>query len=328
MVSTYNYSQRQSIANSKYIAPLLFICSLLLWGAGALFDIGTALFELPQPAGAWLAKWEILLRPVALAIYGAAAFLMSSYLILERRVTWQPFIMLLFTGACFNIQPDAVSALTMLAFIMIIGLLFRCDETTDARRQLFTLFVGATALAILFPQFTVILLPLLIYPAMSGKLDGRSFMAALLGVATPAWLLGGLAYLFPGMMTLFDGYKEYIAGELQISKVEVTLPMLATLAAELVITVPAIAHFMLTTSIGRVRLRRRMLFCVILDILLWGAGWWCPGLFKLFLVWRMPLLSLLAAYIFPVLPQKTSNIYMSAALLMWLAVAIIGLWIG
>lgn len=307
---------------------MLFICSLLLWGAGALFDIGTVHSESPQWAEAWLIAGEMLLRPAALVIYGVAAFLMSSYLIVERRVAWQPCIMLWFTAVCFNIQPDILSAFTMFAFTASIGLAFRCDEMTDARKQLFGLYVAATTFTILFPQFVIILPALIIYPAMSGKLNSQSFLAALLGVATPAWLIGGCIYLFPELLALLEAHKEHIAGLLQTSAVELTLPMLVRIAAELVIMVPAIAHFAMTTTIGRVHLRRRMLFCIILDVLLWVAGWWCPGMFNLFFIWRLPLLSLLAAYIFPVLPQKTSNIYMLSVLFLWLSTAVIGLWIG
>lgn len=268
------------------------------------------------------------MRPAAFVLYAAAAFLMSSYMILERRVAWQPCIMLWFTAVCFNMQPDVLSAFTMLAFTASIGLVFRCDALPDARRQLFSLFAAATAFAVFFPQFTIVLPMLLIYPAMSGKLGGQSFLAAMLGVATPVWLFGGLAYLFPGLLTLLEGHKEHIAELLQVSTVELTLPVLTMLAAELAIMVPAIARFALSASSEKVRLRRRMLFCIMLDIVLWAAGWWRAELFSLFFIWRLPLLSLLAAYIFPVLPQKTSNIYMLSALLLWLSAAIIGLWIG
>ena len=268
------------------------------------------------------------MRPAAFVMYAAAAFLMSSYMILDRRISWQPSIMLWFTAVCFNMQPDVMSAFTMLAFTLAIGLVFRCDTVPDARRQLFSLFAAATTFAVFFPQFVIVLPMLLIYPAMSGKLGGQSFMAALLGVATPVWLFGGLIYLFPGLLTLLEGHKEHIEGLLHISKVELTLPVLTMLAAELVIMVPAIARFALSASSEKVRLRRRMLFCIMLDIVLWAAGWWRAELFSLFFIWRLPLLSLLAAYIFPVLPQKTSNIYLLSTLLLWLSAAIIELWIG
>lgn len=216
----------------------------------------------------------------------------------------------------------------MLAFTASIGLAFRCDAVADARKQMFGLYVAATMFTVLFPQFTVVLPLLLIYPAMSGKLSRKSFLAALLGVATPVWLIGGCAYLYPELLTLLDSHKEHVAEVLQTSEIELTLPVLARAVAELVIMVPAIAHFALTATIGRVHLRRRMLFCIVLDVALWVAGWWCSGLYSLFFIWRLPLLSLLAAYIFPVLPQKTSNIYMLSALFLWLSAAVIGLWIG
>ncbi|MBR5276978.1 MAG: hypothetical protein IKU35_07575 [Bacteroidaceae bacterium] len=324
----YNSYNQRSIANGKHTITALFICSLLLWGAGALFNVGVARFDMPWWAEEWNLTGTLLMRPIAFLLYAATAFLMSSYVILERRISWQPGMMMWITATCFAIQGNIPSAITLLLFTAITGMVLGFDNVADTRKYLYTLLAATTTVALFFPQFTLLIPMAFIYPAIGGRLSGKGFLAALLGVATPLWILFGLTYLFPQLLTLFASFKASVVGLLQVSKVVLTPSMLIMICAELIIAVPAILHFFFTASIGRTHLRRRMLYCIVLDMVLWIAGWWQPQLFNLFFIWRLPLVSLLAAYIFPILPKKTSNIYMVSALLLWLASAIAGIWIG
>ena len=104
--------------------------------------------------------------------------------------------------------------------------------------------------------------------------------------------------------------------------------MLLLLVAEFAVAFPAMIHFFVTGSIGRTHLRRRMIFCIVSNVVLWIAGWLCPELLKLFFVWRLPAYSLLSAYIFSALPIKLSNVYIILSLLLWAASIVVGIWIG
>ncbi len=253
---------------------------------------------------------------------------MGSYVILERRVPWQPCMMMFVAAIVFNVYPDASAFFTILFPVIIMGLLFRCDTSTDITRKLYTLFAVTTAFALLFPQFFIFLPILFLYPALSGKLSARSFFAALLGIATPLWTAGALIYLFPSFSLLLDSLKEFFIASWQMPHVTLSPAMLLTLIAEIAVALPAMIHFFVTASIGRTHLRRRMIFCIILNVFLWLTGWLQPELLALFLVWRLPIYSLLSAYFFSTLSPKISNIYIISSLFLWSASIIIKTWIG
>ena len=90
MVSTYRTSSQRRIADGRYTAAVLFICSLIFWGAGALFGADSSAVYVPAWASQWLSDGNsLLLRFAALLFALLAALLMASYVILERRVAWQ-----------------------------------------------------------------------------------------------------------------------------------------------------------------------------------------------------------------------------------------------
>ena len=150
----------------------------------------------------------------------------------------------------------------------------------------------------------------------------------MLGVATPVWLVAALVYLFPQLQPMLDSSREQLVTLLQVPRVAVTPSMLLRQGAELAVTIPAIIHFCFTATVGRIYLRRRMIFGMALYAVLWLAGWLQPQLYSLYFIWRLPVMAMLAAYIFPALSPKTSNIYMLSTIILWAATAIVELWIG
>ena len=314
MVSTYKRTSQKRIADGRYTAAILFVCSLIFWGAGALFGTDSPVEYVPTWAMQWLTDGNVyLLRFASLLFSLLAAFLMSAYIILERRVVWQPCMYMFVAAVVFNVLPDASAFFSMLLPVVIMGLLFRCDASGNIVQSLYTLFAVTAALSLLFPQLLLLLPLLLLYPVLGGKLSARMFFAALLGVATPLCVTFALVYL---------------AALQQMSGVALSPAMLLMLVAELIVALPAMIHFFVTATIGRTYLRRRMIFCIILDVFLWLAGWLCPEFFVLFFVWRLPVYSLLSSYFFSVLPPKMSNVYIMSSLFLWLASMIVEVWIG
>ena len=328
LVSTYRTSSPKRIADGRYTAVVLFICSLIFWGAGALFDTDTKADYVPAWAVQWLSGGnDYLLRAVSLLSSMLAAFLMASYVILERRVSWQLSMLMFVTAAAFNVQPDASAFISMLLPVIITGFLFRCDASVDVGSELYMLFAVATTFALLFPQLVVLLPLLLLYPALGGKLSLKSFFAALLGVATPLWSLVALIYLFPQLSSFVCFPTEFFSLLWQNPVVALSPSILLMLVAEVIVALPAMIHFSVTASIGRTHLRRRMVFCIVAAVVLWLAGWLFPELLTLFFVWRLPVYSLLSAYLFSALPPRMSNVCMLSSLLLWTASIVIGIWI-
>ena len=178
MVSTYRTSSQRRIADGRYTAPALFICSLIFWGAGALFGADSSVAYMPTWATGWLADGNpYLLRFASLLFSLLASVLMASYAVLERRVAWQSCMMMLVASMAFNVQSDASAFFSMVLPVVVIGLLFRCDTLNDVVHTLYTLFLVATALALIFPQLLIMLPLLLLYPASGGKLSTRAFFA-------------------------------------------------------------------------------------------------------------------------------------------------------
>ena len=307
----------------------LLICSLIFWGAGALLGVGLPGSRASEWMGDRLMAIDtLLLRGASLLLFVVAASLAGSFMVPERRMTWQSMMMMWYAATTFGIQLDVPAALTLLLFVVVIGLLYRCDEVVDARHLLYSIFAIVTTIALFFPQFIILLPLLLLYPATSSKLTIKSFFATLLGVVTPVWLVAALVYLFPQLQPLLDRSKEQFATLLQAPRVVVTPSMLLRQGVELAVTVPAIIHFCFTATVGRIYLRRRMIFGMALYAVLWLAGWLQPQLYSLYFIWRLPVMAMLAAYIFPALPPKTSNIYMLSTIILWAATAIVELWIG
>ena len=284
---------------------------------------------MPTWATGWLADGNpYLLRFASLLFSLLASVLMASYAVLERRVAWQSCMMMLVASMAFNVQSDASAFFSMVLPVVVIGLLFRCDTLNDVVHTLYTLFLVATALALIFPQLLIMLPLLLLYPAFSGKLSAKALLAALLGFATPLWIVAALVYLFPSLSPLLDSPREAVASLWQIPHVALSPAKMVLLVAEFVVALPAMIHFFVTASIGRTHLRRRMIFCIVLNVVLWLAGWLRPELLVFFFVWRLPIYSLLSAYFFSVIPPKMSNVYFISSLLLWLVADIVGIWIG
>ena len=329
MASTYNISRKRRIADGRYTAVTLLICSLIFWGAGALLGVGLPGSRASEWMGDRLMAIDtLLLRGASLLLFVVAASLAGSFMVPERRMTWQSTLMLWIAATTFGIQADVPAAFTLLLFVVVVGLLYYSDAVADARRMLYGIFALVTAISLFFPQFIILLPLLLLYPATNNSLTIKSFFASLLGVATPVWVVAALFYLFPQLQPLLDGTREQLATLLQAPRVAVTPSMLLRLGVELAVTIPAIIHFCFTATVGRIYLRRRMIFGMTLYAVLWLAGWLQPQLYTLFFIWRLPMMAMLAAYIFPALPPKTSNVYMLSTTLLWAASAIVELWIG
>ena len=193
----------------------------------------------------------LLLRGASLLLFVVAASLAGSFMVPERRMTWQSTLMLWIATTTFGIQADVPAAFTLLLFVVVVGLLYYSDAVADARRMLYGIFALVTTIALFFPQFITLLPLLLLYPATSSKLTIKSFFATLLGVVTPVWLVAALVYLFPQLQPLLDSSKEQFATLLQAPRVVVTPSMLLRQGVELAVTVPAIIHFCFTVVAGR-----------------------------------------------------------------------------
>lgn len=277
----------------------------------------------------WLSDANVyLLRLASLFSVLPAAFLMSSYVILERRVAWQSPMMMFVAAVLFSVQHDASAFFSMLLLVIIIGLLFRSDASADVVGGLYMLFAVTTAFTLFFPQLIILLPLLLLYTALGGKLSTKPFFASLLGVATPLWVMAALIYLFPSLSPFVDSFYASFAALWQVPSVALSPAVILMLVAEVVVALPAMVHFFVTASIGRTHLRRRMIFCIVANVALWLAGWLSPRFLALFLVWRLPIYSLLSAYLFSALPAKMSNIYIILSLLLWTVSMVIGIWIG
>ena len=150
LVSTYRTSSQRRIADGRYTAPALFICSLIFWGAGALFGADASVAYVPTWATGWLADGSpYLLRFASLLFSLLASVLMASYAVLERRVAWQSCMMMLVASMAFNVQSDASAFFSMVLPVVVIGLRFRCDTLNNVVHTLYTLFLVATALALI-----------------------------------------------------------------------------------------------------------------------------------------------------------------------------------
>ncbi len=316
---TYSRSLQGRFASWKYTPLLLVLLAALLWGA--------ALFLMPAPSHVlWISIGGFL--PVVLPVlcYIAVALLLARLHLSERRVYWMAPLYLLLTAITVTCHYNATVAASTLLFMLLMSSLLSCQPGENARGALFSAFALLCLFSFLQPQFLFLLPLFVVYMLVVNLTGAREWLSALLGLLMPFWFLFGLQYVWPSLAGYLPTLKELAAQLSFPSLAGITPVRVLSSVAELGIMLPAIVLFAGSSVPGKPYLRKRLLFVMLANSLLFVLSWMSgPGYGMLF-AWRVPGIALLASYLFTLKITRLSNIYFIVAILFWLAIAILDIW--
>ena len=320
---TYRNSLQGRFVATGYPAVGMFVVSLFLWALSAVRGVSWGC-TLPV-------FWElgdIASRAISFSAYVVVAFVLGNMYLFERRVQWLPALFMWLTAVLPFVQPCYMSALSLLLFLFSVALLLECGREAEPVRVIYGAFALLAFSSLLSAQL-VLLLPLfVVYQFVARVASARGLAAALLGVLTPFWLLGGVIYVYPSLGVLLLPAKLCFTRLVPFT--ELCLPPLlyAVLAIEVVVTVVTAYIYATSSYPAKPLLRKRLLFLLLLNVYLLLLTFVFPQECLLFLVWRMPGVAVMASYAFSMKVTKVSNIYFVSLNVAWLLVAFVCLWIG
>ena len=323
---TYNKTLLGRFVATGYpVATMLFV-SFLLWVAGALRGVGCA-ETLASAAGISFAG-DTVARILSLVAFLATALVLNHIYIFERRVPFLMPLFLWFAAAFVFLHADYVASLSLVPFILTVAQLFySCGEQGDVR-SLFGAFAMLSFASLFLLQFAFLLLPLLLFVALSRGNGAREFFVAILGVAAPFWLLFGTVFVFPQLDWLLLPLKIGWVNLVTPATITLSQPMYAVLAVEVLVWVMAVCFFFTSSSLAKPLLRRRLLFVILLNLFLWLLSWVVQQDFFLLLAWRLPGTAIMASYVFAAKVTRLTNIYFIVLNVLLIIISACCLWIG
>ena len=304
---------------------MLFV-SFLLWLVGALRGV-SCVGTLVEAAGISFVG-DIVARLLSLVAFLATVFVLNHIYIFERRVQLLTPLFLWFAAAFMFLHADYVASLSLIPFILTVAqLLYACGEQGGVR-PLFGAFAMLAFASLFIFQFAFLLLPMLLFVLFSRGKGVREFFIALLGVATPYWLLFGTVYLFPQLDWMLLPLKIGWVNLVTPATIAFSPVMYAVQAVEVLVWVVATCFFFSSSLPAKPLLRRRLLFVILLNLLLWLLSWVLPQDFFLLLAWRLPGIAIMASYVFAAKVTRAANIYFIVLNTLLIFIAAFCLWIG
>ena len=170
----------------------LFTASLLLWVVRVVAD---ALLG----AEMTLAGYFVPLL-LSLLCYVAATVILDVSFLFERRVRWLSAMFMWLAAVSSFICGVGLEALAVLFLAIVVYRLFACKQGDEAAYSLFSVFVTVGLASLILPQFILLLPVFMVYALLSARGGVRGFLAILLGFSFPYLLVGGVDYLFPGIV--------------------------------------------------------------------------------------------------------------------------------
>lgn len=149
--------------------------------------------------------------------------------------------------------------------IMACLLLFGTFRQTRATGEYLLAFALLGMMALLVPAWAVLIPVLLLGCTLLQSLSPRAFLASLIGLATPLWILFGALFVLDRQYH-FQFITSRFFRFYAIDYTSLTIPQLAALALMAVGGIPALVRFPQTAHLLRTHIRVRYLFLVCLFV--------------------------------------------------------------
>lgn len=322
---TYSNTLQGRFVATGYPAAAMLFVSLLLWVGGYLCSVGSGSTTLASFGLDFFG--DLFSRAVSLLSYICAALLLNHIYLFERRVPYLPHIFLWLVSVQMFLHPDCVIAPTLLFFLLAAAQLMSCSQEQGQQRVVYGAFAILSFSSLFFLQFIYLFPLFLIYLWVGNVYSAKNLFAALLGVATPYWLLFGTLFVAPSLDGLLLPQKMGLLNLLTPATLSFSLQQLVTLATEMLVLVVAVSLFFTSSLPAKPLLRRRLLFVFITNVYLLLFSFALPQDYALLLAWRLPGDAVMAVYVFSMRVTRLSNIYFIVLNILWLVTALLCLWI-
>ncbi len=313
-------SLRKRFVSGRYTLIFLLGGATLLWLAGALTGLSAAVV---RPI--LLANYAWMDSVVSLLLFAGAALVLNSFVIIEGRNSWLGGLVVWLAGLFCNVQEVSVSLSTLL-LMLLLTVLFNCYPRDGVQRWLYAAFALLGFCSLLQPQLLYLIPLFFVYISLVSVLNVRGMAASLLGLATSFWLLWVMVYVFPQSSVIAN---PLLSGLERMSQFEFLLPVLSDiilLSAEVLVMLPAVVVFAGSASPAKPLMRKVFSFFMVMNFYLWVLSWLRGSDFDMLLAWRLPGIALMMGYLFTVGKNKLSNIYFVFINIIWIIVALLGIW--
>ncbi len=310
-----------SFASGRYTSTVLFVLSMLVM---------LAAYWLPEPAVSFVVEASdggFPMHLLSLLLYVFAAVLLSRQTFFDRSVKWKGALYLWFAALSTFVNGDVSVAFASLLFMVSVMLLLFCQYSANPVGLFYTAFMLLGVLCFVTP-YSLYLIPLyLLFCSITNTFSPRGVAASLLGLATPFWLVFGIAYVFPRVDVLLE---PVIAGFVTVFDVNFPSFSLLNLLLHvfvLAVLLPATYIFVGSASPAKPLLRRRLSFVIVAEMYLLLLFCFVGGGAAFFYVCQLPFVAILASYLFAMKETKLSNVYFVLVNAMMLAIATHTLWL-
>lgn len=299
---------QRTVATGGFTLPVAIVISTLLWVvmSGNWSELVTGFIHL-------LAGYIII-------------ELNTSYSLIRTRTSFHVSLYAIFVGVSLFLHPFQTVWYTIPLFLLALHQLCRTLESDEKVTSLFHAFF-LLAIAILLEPHFVLLLPffwlgMFILNAQSGK----GFLASLLGLATPYWLL--LAYTFlKDDVTPFDSLYQSttLISPLNYSAVP-ALPQLLIMGAILFITLICTLYYLNHTYLDKSRTRTYFYLLLLCQFTLYSIMVLFPLRMELFFALSLPISALVTGHFFTLTHNRFSNLFFITIFVMIITVTTYYVW--
>lgn len=318
----YNKSWQGRFVSGRATALILIGVSLLMWLVGMFLD--TPVDDL-SVSGVRIGN--VMQRCITFICFAAAATMMSSWYVFDRRIHWFLSLFFCLSGLSLFVHGCVGYSFSLLFFIIVIQRIFSCQAGEDCRYTLFSAFALFGLATMLFPQFITLLPVFAFYISITSLAGRRELLSILLGLLTPYWFLFGIDYIFPDVVAQ-SGF--FVAPVVYLTSVTLKITSLANiifLVVGLLVLIPFMLIFSNSASPGKPLLRKRLQFFALLNLYLMTLSLFYSQDAVLYYIWSLPSLAVMMTYIFSLNVTRFSRYYFVIVCLVWLAMPPVCLWL-
>lgn len=311
-------------ASGRFTSVLLFAFSLLLMLSAFWYPASAVPVQLPSEPSFMGGLASRLLSTI---FYAVSAILISGQDFFDRRVRWVGAFYMWMVAVLPFVNGNSTLALSSFLSVLTFVILFACQYKVNSMGLIYASFL-ILGFQLFVTPFAIFLIPLYwafcLYANISSP---RGFVASLLGLATPFWLLLGTEYVLSDCNVLSNYISDSLAGIFRVSGNGSPTLFLILLGFALLLLLPSIVIFMGSASPAKPLLRRRLSFIMMADAyLLLLCCLWADGVF-VFYSCSLFCQSIIASYIFSAKETRLIGVYFLFVNLIMVAIATQALWL-
>lgn len=304
---------QQTVTKGRYTLPLIVFLTFAGWIAVYFLipDLpreGKQLFE--DVLNTYLPDWGI--RALSLLTYFAAGYFLiqfnNRYLLIRRRASMQTSFYLLFITACPVLHANYMAGLATVLLLFAIYNLFKCYQSPSPMGYVLNAFVFLGFACLLFPHLMLFIPVFLFGVSYVHSLSFRNFMAAVIGLGIPIWLLWSYAFLTKSMELFYAPFLELIVFE-PLNPENLQHPSLATSLYFFIVFIITAAFCMTNANKDKISTRIYLRFIITFVFFLFVYVFLQPGRSAFLLPPILTGVSILAAHYFVLTNSKASNLF-------------------